>query len=171
MQKIIKLEMRYTIPSERLTKMLLTKPFKFEGIYYSVKFYYNNFSIIDITYNNLQFQAVSQISEMNKDRRYDQLMHLLEKSSIYTGFLLDRLKAEEAVKAQQEEKVKKQAEKSATSNRGRRNSKRKKTAVSDVIDKQVFTLNIYIYLYQSSVGTEDWYCFLHIMKRIVCPPI
>ena len=84
---------------------------------------------------------------MNKDRRYDQLMHLLEKSSIYTGFLLDRLKAEEAVKAQQEEKVKKQAEKSATSNRGRRNSKRKKTAVSDVIDKQVFTLNMYIYLY------------------------
>ncbi|XP_063683176.1 lymphocyte-specific helicase-like [Bolinopsis microptera] len=105
--------------------------------------------------NKIRDEAVSQISEMNKDRRYDQLMHLLEKSSIYTGFLLDRLKAEEAVKAKQEEKVKKQVEKSATSTRGRRNSKRKKTTVSDVIDKQELLKRQRINEQGDSVGTSS----------------
>ena len=81
------------------------------------------------------------MSGMNKDRRYDQLMHLLEKSSIYTSFILDKIKDEEDAKAKQEEQLKKKAEKSAPTNtRGRRTSKRKKTNISDVIDKQVYML-------------------------------
>ena len=78
------------------------------------------------------------MTEMNKDRRYEQLMHLLEKSSIYTSFILDKIKDEEEAKAKQEEKAKKNAEKETkSSTRGRRSSKRKKTNLSDVIDKQV----------------------------------
>ena len=36
----------------------------------------------------------------------------------------------------------------------------------------IYIIYIHIYiLYIYNILIEDWYCFLHIMKRIVCPPI
>ena len=73
-------------------------------------------------------------------------MHLLEKSSIYTGFLLEKIKSEEEAMKENEEKIKikrisqgssqTSSQDKSTGSKGR-SSKRKKPAVSDVIDKQV----------------------------------
>ena len=52
-------------------------------------------------------EAVSEMAGIDQDRRYQQLIHLLEKSSIYTNFLLEKIKSEEQAKKASEERVKK----------------------------------------------------------------
>ena len=82
------------------------------------------------------------MSGINQDRRYQQLMHLLEKSSIYTTFLLEKIKDEEETRKKEEEKIK---ENSIKKQQGSRSSKRKKPAVSDVLNKEVNNLVIFYF--------------------------
>ena len=99
------------------------------------------------------FQAISEMKEITPDRRYHQLMHLLEKSSIYTGFLLEKIKKEEEAKEANKEKIKagqleiketKEEPEVETGGRGRR-SKRKKATISEVIDKEVFVALAFLF--------------------------